>query len=268
MDSDEVFGSDEQRRLLVRSATLMRLLSDDPRFASHGRGVQIDDYTPQALDLADAIVRMTGGAIILSVPRAETDAVQQSLAGLGYDADVFGLCCGGAASIGLAREMLAARPLPAKTEVRIIDAEAPADLLEAFAEVALAQGVLPSHGAALRGITHPGFGMVAFDGAGRPVATAAAIMPHHRDHANARTAYWGQLATTDSRKGEGIALALGARAILHAAEHLGAGAFYTGIRAGNAPSTGLCAHLGVCDTGLDAIIVTDPAAFSGGRVTK
>jgi hypothetical protein len=47
----EVFGSPDQQRMQIKGEQLMRLLSDDIRFCSHGRGVQISDYTNESADI-------------------------------------------------------------------------------------------------------------------------------------------------------------------------------------------------------------------------
>ena len=76
------------------------------------------------------------------------------------------------------------------------------------------------------------------------------------------------LATDDSRRGEGIALVLGAMAMLRMNEAFGYTDCFTGIRAGNAPSEALCAKLGLSPSDTLVLIAIDPAMLAGGRVTK
>lgn len=150
----------------------------------------------------------------------------------------------------------------------MIDGASSLHLVQAFAEVSIAHGVLPPIGPVIRGVSRPGFGMVAFDAGGRPVATAGAVRSRHPDHPMADMVQWGQLATATDRQGQGIARTIGAMAILEAAERLGARSFRTGINPTNSASTRLCSSLGVCDSDYVIVAAMDPVEFSNERVTQ
>jgi RimJ/RimL family protein N-acetyltransferase len=76
------------------------------------------------------------------------------------------------------------------------------------------------------------------------------------------------LATREDRRGQRIALLLGAQAIIHMWEHHGARGFMTGVRADNAPSQALCNKLGVGATDWIYAWCMDKELFGGSSVTK
>ena len=76
------------------------------------------------------------------------------------------------------------------------------------------------------------------------------------------------LATREDRRGERIALLLGAQAIVHMWERHGARGFMTGVRADNAPSQTLCKKLGVCATDWIYASCIDREMFGGSSITK
>jgi len=181
--------------------------------------------------------------------------------------DSFGNYFGGAAALAFAREVIAERPLPDDLTLRVITAQSdPADL-EDFAKVALSQGVLPPDGAVMRGIDRPGFAMLAYDADGAPVATAGAAMSRHPDDSYGDMAQWGQLATIDARKGQGIARAMAAHSIIHCFDVLGAKRISTGIRVGNAASEKLCTSMGLELSPYRVVLALDPESFASKRVT-
>lgn len=266
----EVFGTPDQQALQLRGEAFWSLLRDDPRFCSHGRGVQLSDYSPgpEMIEMSAALARLLGASGCEMVPNDQVDAFVAAVGALGLRTDLYANYMGGAKTIEHARAVLETHHLPDDLTLRTIDRDAPRAWLDALAEVALSQGVLPSAGPVLRGISRPGFGMVAMDPEGSPVACACAAMARHRDHPDHAMAQWGQLATRDDRKGQGIARMMAAHSIVHAAETLDTRVFSTGIRAGNAASERLCRSLGLTPSAYSIVIVIDPAAFSGERTTK
>ena len=56
----EAFGSDAQKRMAILGERLLRLIGDDPRFCSHGRGIQVANEYSGALDDAVAMARILG----------------------------------------------------------------------------------------------------------------------------------------------------------------------------------------------------------------
>ncbi|SMX25745.1 GNAT family N-acetyltransferase [Boseongicola aestuarii] len=265
---NEVFGSPNQKQMQIKGEHLARLLSRDPRYCSHGRGVQIVDHGPQAVDLVESLAQLIGASGCEMVPKELCDEFRSELEARGLRTDVIGHFIGNSDAINKARTALATKPLPADLSVLIIDSNSPGELVRDFAKVSMLHGVLPPIGSVMRGISRPGFGMVAKDRSGRPVATAGAVKSRHPDHPMADMVQWGQLATVPDRQGEGIARALGALAILEATSRLGARRFRTGVTARNTASARLCTSLGVCDSDYVIVAAMDPDNFSDARVTK
>jgi GNAT superfamily N-acetyltransferase len=265
---EEAFGSPEQKRMQILGEHLARLLSRDPCFCSHGRGVAVADHGPEAADLVESLARLIGASSCELVPKTISRDFRDELERRGLRTDVIGHFIGGSEAIDMARAALERRPLPEDLTVEVIDVNSSVRLVQAFAEVSMAHGVLPPIGPVMRGISRPGFGMVAFDANGRPVATAGAVRSRHPDHPMADMVQWGQLATAPDRQGQGIARAIGAMAILEAAERLGARRFRTGIDPSNTASARLCTSLGVRDSDYVIIAAMDPVGFSDQRVTK
>lgn len=266
----EVFGTVEQQRFLRKGIDLMAILADDPRFCSHGRGVQLADFSPgdDTFDLLVRLTRLSGVSGCEMVPDADAPALISRLHAAGFKTDCYANFIGAEQSVEIARKTLAAGGLPPDLTVQIIDADAPAHLLEGFAKVSLAQGVLPSAGPVMRGVDRPGFGMVALDASGEPVATAAGSLARHPTHPDHDMAQWGQLATRDDRKGQGIARAMACLSLVHGWDVTGIRRFSTGIREGNLPSENLCRSLGLAPSGFTIVLAIDTESFSGDRATK
>ena len=71
-----------------------------------------------------------------------------------------------------------------------------------------------------------------------------------------------------ARRGEGIAKALGAMAMLEAADRLQAKVFRTGIRDGNVASERLCNARGVFRSEVAIVAAIDPEVMGEARLTK
>jgi hypothetical protein len=127
---------------------------------------------------------------------------------------------------------------------------------------------MPVPGSVMRGHACAGICLVATDQNGRAVATASSYMIHHPSSRRAKDAFWGMLATRNDRRGERVALLLGARAIVHMWERHGARGFMTGIRADNAPSRALCSKLGVGSTDWIYASCIDKEMFGGSAITR
>lgn len=266
----EIYGSPDQRRVLARGEDLMALLAEDTRFCSHGRGVQLSDFScdGETLALLLRLTRLLGVSGCEMVPDADAPDLVRALEDAGMKTDCYVNYMSGHESVEIARATLRTRGLPPELTLQTIDAAASTKLLDAFAEIALAQDVLPSAGSVMRGISRPGFGMVAFDGHDRPVATAAASLARHPAHPDAEMAQWGQLATRDDCKGRGIARAMACLSLVHGWDNIGIRRFSTGIRAGNMASENLCRSLGLSPSGHTIVIAIDPASFAGDKATK
>ncbi|WP_299356531.1 hypothetical protein [uncultured Shimia sp.] len=135
--------------------------------------------------------------------------------------------------------------------------------------MALGCGVLPTCGAALRGMFQPVVTLIAVDRLGKVVSMAAASTYIRVDHASlSDQAWWGMLATDPSRRGQSMALILGARAILEMEERFGNRSFMTGVEAGSSPSEDVCSKMGLEPQGMTLVVCADPEALISGRMTK
>ena len=264
----EAFGSDAQKRMAILGERLLRLIGEDPRFCSHGRGIQVANEYSGALDDTVTMARILGITAIETVPRSEVPETRKKIERQGLKTDVISCYIGGLDCVDIAREVLATRALPEDLSVRVIDRDSPPEWLEYFAEIALMHGVLPPIGPVMRGLSRPGFAMVAVDSAGVPVATAGSVLCHPPSSPLHLRAQWGQLSTHPDRMGQGIAKVLGAKALVHSHETLGATGFKTGITPGNVASARLCEGLGLKDCGKDIVVVIDPQLYADDRLTK
>ena len=264
----EVFGTYAQKRMAATGEYLLELIGDDPRFCSHGRGIQVANEHSEAVDDAVAMAHVLGVTAIETVPRDEAAQVRKKVERKGLRTDIIACYLGDLGCVDIAREVLATRTLPEDLIIRVIDRDSPPEWLEAFAEVALMHGVLPPVGPVMRGMSRPGFAMVAVDRSGAPVATAGSVLCHPPSSPLHLRAQWGQLSTHPERMCQGIAKLLGAKALVHAHEVLGATGFKTGISPGNVASAKLCEGLGLKDSGKDIIAIIDPQVYSEDRLTK
>lgn len=158
--------------------------------------------------------------------------------------------------------------LPADLRISAIDPRTPRELVRDIAELCQSCDVMPVPGSIMRGQAMRGICLVATDQEGRPVATASSYMIHHPSSPRARDAFWGMLATREDRRGEKIALLLGAQAIIHMWEHHGARGFMTGVRADNLSSQALCNRLGVTASDWIYASCIDKEVFAGASITK
>ena len=92
-------------------------------------------------------------------------------------------------------------------------------------------------------------------------------MSRHADDEYGDMAQWGQLATLDARKGQGIARAMAAHSIIHCFETLGAKRISTGVRVGNAASERLCTSMGLELSPYRVVLALDAESFASGRTT-
>ncbi|MEQ9258948.1 MAG: hypothetical protein RIG84_07595 [Roseovarius sp.] len=76
------------------------------------------------------------------------------------------------------------------------------------------------------------------------------------------------LATDPERRGEGLALLLGAHTMLEMHREFGFGSFMTGVEPGNLPSEAACMRMGLAHRGHSILGCADPLTLSSGRMTK
>lgn len=265
---EEYFGSPDQQALQRRALAMHRLLRDDPRFHCHGRSVGVSRSEDDGPALQAALTRLQGACACEAVPGEALAAHVAALEDQGLKTDQFEEWTGGGGVFDAARAVLAARSLPEDLEIVTVGSDTAAGDMQALADLTASCGVLLPMGAFMRGEAAPAICLYARDAEGRPVASAAAVMQFHRNHPRGSEAWWGMLATRDDRRGEGIALMLGAAALIAARERLGCAGVFTGIRAGNAPSAALCGKLGLAHEGRFAVIAIDPGMFGAERMTK
>ena len=264
------FGSPDQQAMARRGADLFVLIGGDPRFAWYGRNVTLVDLTLDDLDTFEALVRLQGATAGYRVRRDLEEDLTAALEARGLRADVFGFSLSpDDRSVEKARAVLREFRLPEDLEVRLLGPDSPDEAVEAFAEITLMADVLPPPESVLRGHSRRGVALVARErGSGRPVGSAASFASYHPDSAMSDTSFWGMLATHPDRRGEKIALVLGAQAMVTMFERTGIGKFSTGIRDDKIPSTRLCEKLGVVRSDYLILIGMDPNAFRDARVTK
>lgn len=253
-----------------RGAQLYALLGADPRFAWYGRNVTLADYHSSDMDTFEALVRLQGATAGYFIRRDAEAEVRLAMEARGLRTDVLGFSLSsGTGSVEMAEAILAEGDLPADLEVVALGRESTDADLEDFAELALGQGVLPPPDAVLRGIARRGVAFVARErSTGRAVGCAASFANFHPASPFADMCFWGMLATHPDRRGEKIALLLGARAMVAMRDRTGIAKFSTGVRDDNVASSRLCAKLGVLRSDYLIVIGMDPEAFTDERLTK
>jgi hypothetical protein len=265
---DEYFGTPEKIALSRRSADLWSLIRTDPRFAYYGRLVALSDPRDDAAEILAAMARLQGAAVAYFQPASGAERLFARLEAMGLGTDRHEHFWGGETALAASRRALETVALPDDLRVLVLDEHTPRERVGAVAELCQSCDVMPVPGAYMRGRAGRGICLVAIDPEGRPVASASSFMIHHPSSPRASDAFWGMLATRADRRGEGIALRLGAQAIVHMWERQGARGFMTGVRADNLSSRALCAKLGVGPSEWIYASCIDPVLFGGSSVTK
>ncbi len=269
MTRAEFFGSPDQQAVLKRGHALYQLMKDRPEVSYYGRGVGVLRPDAAGLGTLDHLLAVQGVSNIGLVPNDGREALASDLEAKGYAITTYAYWEGAETAIVTARDILADYALPEDVTVTLIDTDTnPQDLAD-LAKVALGAGVLPIAGPVLRGRTRPGLGVVATDASGKPVSCAAsAAFAHPDDPDVGSTAWWGMLATDESRKGQRLALILGAIALTAMHERHGFSRFFTGVVPGNAPSEAVCRKTGLSHGDYSILTIVDPTALAGGKLTK
>jgi hypothetical protein len=265
---DEFFGSPERIALSRRSANLWSLLRDDPRYAYYGRLVALSDPGQDAAEILSAMARLQGGAVSYFYPVSTAASLFARLEEGGLRTDRHEQLWGGETALAASRSAREDCALPADLSISAIDAGTPRELVGDVAARCQSCDVMPVPGSVMRGRARKGICLVAIDQDGHAVATASSYMIHHPSSPHAKDAFWGMLATREDRRGEGIALLLGAQAIVHMWERHGARGFMTGVRADNSASQALCSKLGVHATDWIYASCIDTEMFGESSITK
>ncbi|WP_298434240.1 N-acetyltransferase [uncultured Jannaschia sp.] len=269
MTDHEVFGTDEQRALLRRGRAMAELVAGDPRYSYYGRTVGLMTPEDGDLDRLSALIRVQGNASYAAVPTDDAAAIAGDLTARGFVPVRYDTWEGGADALEAARDVVARHELPDDLTLVTLDAATAPGTVASFAAMALGCGVLPLSGDVMRGAAGPAICVAAVDGAGAVMSCAASAAYAHPDHPTCGgQAWWGMLATDPARRGERLALILGAHAMLEMARRFELSRFMTGVARGNAPSEAVCRRMGLAVAGHEVVGAADPGALAGGRMTK
>ncbi|MFZ1725351.1 MAG: hypothetical protein WBO29_01000 [Albidovulum sp.] len=265
---DEFFGSPEKIALMKRSASLWSLLKESPRYAYYGRLVALSDPATDTSEILSSLARLQGAGVCYYFPKAEVTELFADLEERGFSTDRHEHYWGGKSAFHASKDVLAKYRTPEDLSIMVLNAETPQTLVAATANLCESCEVMPVPGAIMRGKVLRGINLVATDETGRPVASASSFFIHHPKSLRATDVFWGALATREDRRGEKIALLLGAKAIVHMWENEGARGFITGVRADNSSSHALCNKLGVSATEWVYASCLDAELLGGSSVTK
>lgn len=264
----EVFGTPDQQAMMRKGMALRQLTKDDPRFSYYGRNVALTAFSSDAIETVVSLSKLQGTSSCLYVPVKEVESFASSLAQRSFAVDQFELWRGENEALVASKATLAQRQLPDDLEIININPDTPTDIMAALDKVTASCGVLLPFGDVMRGLDSPTVCMLAVDRNGTPIASAASVAFNHQDNVHGKDAWWGMLATHEDRRGEGIAIVLGAMAILSMNERHGSSAFITGVCKGNVASEKLCQKLGLSAGHYGVVTALDPKQFPGGRMTK
>ncbi len=269
MDQEEYFGNDDQRALLKRGHALAGILKNDTRFSFYGRTVGMASSQDGDLDLLAALARTQGNSNCAAVPEDESPEYASGLRARGLVPLIYRKWEGAGDTLAAARAVLDAVTMPGDVTVLRVVRETPGDLLSSAARMALECGVLPICGPALRAELQPAVCVMAVDRSNNVVSIAAASAFAHPNHATlSGQAWWGILATDPVRRGQKLALVLGAHAILEMEARFGFRNFMTGVEPGNAASEAVCATMALAPRGQAIVGCADAEALTGGLMTK
>lgn len=265
----DYFGTEAQISVLQRGRALFDLTDADPRMTYYGRSVGLADTDAQAMDRLASLIALQGNSSLANVKDGDVAHWKAEAERRDLSVTHYVRWRGAEEATQTARTLLDRFPLPADLTVARVDKDAPAEAMAQLAAVSLSCGVLPHSGAVLRGIRKPGLGLVALDQSGKGVACAGAASYLHPDHPmGQRQCWWGMLATLPERRGERLALILGAMGLIEMQERFGFTEVFTGIEPGNAASEAVCTRLGLRPEGNSVLSVADPRQLPGGRMTK
>jgi hypothetical protein len=259
----EFFGPPELQGAFKKSALLWDVVCDDPRFNCHGRAVGVSYDGGDEFELLTTIARLTGASACEGVPVSAAGDYVRKLQSNGFQTDRYEMWRSGPDLVEMAEQVVAAHCLPEDLDLVKIDEMTPSQLLHTLSELTENSGIPLPMGSFVRGVTRPGIFMMALDKQGEPVGHAGASAAYSQHSPRANTAFWGLLTTAPHRRGERIALILGAMVIIEMHRLQKIKTFVTGIKQGNITSEKLCAKLSLAATDTVTIIAIDPTIFSG-----
>ncbi len=266
---DEFFGTEPQQTVSMRARDVWELVSDDPRFSYNGRIVAVAGYIgPQTSEKLVSLARLQGSATCHFLPKDQAKAVQQAVEVRGLSSNIWEFCKGGELAYEAAQRTLETHKLPVDVSVERLTIDTEASRISDFAAMAGECGVLVMSGRVIRGLDVPGITLAGIDQSGQTVASAWGYKCYHSQSKFSDYAFWGGLTCRKDRRGQKIALILGALVIVQLWEDMQVRGFCTGIVGGNAASFALCEKLSVLPSDEIGLGVTDPDMFQGATLTK
>jgi hypothetical protein len=214
------------------------------------------------------LARLTGVGGVIFLPKEKASGLCDELAKMDLIPDQWDQYGGGEEAYLKSKQLLLDVPLPSDLTVVPLSEQSPSDFVKAVAEMSMDCGVTPLPGATMRGQGIDGVILAATDCTGAPVAASGSFLTFHPEHILSDQAFWGMVATREGRRGEKIALVLGAMAIVDMWENKGARGFFTGIRHDNDVSKAVCAKMGVLETEYCFVVGADPKHFGDTPMTK
>lgn len=269
MPKEEYFGTDEQRAVLRRGRKMADLLRNDARYSYYGRTVGLVGPEDGGIDQLAALASVQGNSNYSAVPVKEVVNVTAALEARNLVPVQYAKWEGKETAIRAAKKVIETLVLPKDVTMARMDASTPDQHIASLAHMALRSGVLPMCGEVMRGLLRPAVCLYAHDRSGKVVSCAAASTFAQRDHPTfGGQAWWGMLATDPSRRGERLALILGAHALLDMQSRFEIRDFMTGVEPGNTPSESVCSRMGMAPGAYAIVGCADPMSLTGGRMTK
>ena len=268
-NSDEFFGSTEIRNVCRKASNMWNIVNDNPRFQTHGRAVGMNwegDGTDISLHLS--LARLQGVAGCVFIPARDAEGYILALEKEGMKTDRYELWKTKTNALENANRIVSENRLMDDLDVESIRSETPSHTLTAVAKLAEKCGVTLPMGSFVRGINRPSVYMIARNDKGVPVGLASSTETFHSSSKFGSYAHWGMLSTDPDRRGEKIALILGAMSMLEMNNRYSYEKFMTGIRDGNTPSEKPCSKLHLTKTDTTVVIAIDPESFSRSQMTK
>lgn len=265
---DEFFGSADQQAVARRGVDLWDLVGGDRRFQTHGRSVGVNYAECSDPSVLASLTRLQGAAACDQIPNDVANPYITRLRKMGLTTDRYEVWATNEQTLERVRHIRETHLLPDDLELASIDARTPAEDLAALADLTDRCEMMLPVGSFMRGIRARSVCLYARDRNGMPVGSSASVANSPSDSKMGAAAWWGLLTTDPARRGKGIALTVGAHAMLQMHERHGFESFFTGIRAGNVPSEKLCSKLGLAPTNRAVIVAIDPIAFSGTQMSK
>ncbi len=266
---DEFFGSEAQITVSKRACELWNLCSGDPRFSYNGRMVALNgDIGPETVEVMAAAARLQGAVTNHFFPESQANKTSSALEALGLSCNRWEFYHGQKKAYEASKDILAKYQLPDDLAVERLSPETSAKKIADLAAMAADCEVMVMSGRVMRGLDIEGITLGAFDVSGAAISSAWGYKCYHPESGLSENAFWGGLTCRPDRRGQKVALILGAMSIVALWEDHGVRGFCTGITAGNMSSIAVCEKLGVFPSDWVGLGVTDPSMFQGGRLTK